>query len=364
MFYYLVYGICTLLGFSVDATNNDINNTTKKKYISKVGLFAIALVLFLLGALRYYVGVDYTTYLERYIPQVLMGVPDAVEPGYKWIILIGSYLGNYQWIYVLTQLIIVILVFYSIRHYSNSVGWSVFLLMFGTYMNFAFSAMRQTIAIGIFLFSLKYLFDKKPIKFLICIMIATLFHKSAIFFLPVIIFMYIPFNRLIFLEIIIVSAILKGSLQSILLSIFQKLGDYEGYITDFNGRTGTSGVLLLEILPITILIVYLMFSQKYDKLKNSRRLPVLMYLQSISTSILIFSNVLPQFERTLMMVSFSNIIMLPLLFPMIERKNVRIIVKAIFVVIYLIIFFQTIIVKSGSGSYPYRFIFAPNTFLY
>ncbi|UAK16378.1 EpsG family protein [Sporolactobacillus terrae] len=364
MFYYLVYGICTFLGFLVDAANKDVKNTGKTKYISEIGFFAISLVLFLLGALRYFVGVDYALYLDRYIPQVLMGIPDAVEPGFKWIILIGSFFGNFQWIYALTQLVIVLLVSYSIKHHSNSIGWSVFFLTFGTYINLAFSIMRQTIATGIFLFSLKYLFDKKPIKFLICIMIAALFHKSALFFLPVIIFMYIPFNRIVFLGIIVGSAILKGSLQSILLSIFEKMGEYEGYITDFNGRTGTSGVLLLEILPVTLLIIYLMFSKNYDKLKNSRRLPVLMYLQSISTSILIFSNVLPQFERTVMMVSFSNIIMLPLLFPMIERKNTRIIVKAIFVAIYLIVFFQTVIVKSGTGSYPFRFIFWPNTFLY
>ncbi len=61
----------------------------------------------------------------------------------------------------------------------------LFLYFFGTLglYNFMFTAVRQCLAMCICLFSYKYIMDKKIWKFVICVILAFYFHKSALLFL-------------------------------------------------------------------------------------------------------------------------------------------------------------------------------------
>ena len=46
------------------------------------------------------------------------------------------------------------------------------------------TALRQTVAMTFTLYSLTFVHDKKPVKFIVCVLCASLFHSSAIVFLP------------------------------------------------------------------------------------------------------------------------------------------------------------------------------------
>lgn len=64
--------------------------------------------------------------------------------------------------------------------------FAVFIYVFNTgFMLTQLSTMRQTLAIGIFLFAIDYINKKDPIRYGLCIGLASLFHGSALIILPV-----------------------------------------------------------------------------------------------------------------------------------------------------------------------------------
>ena len=53
------------------------------------------------------------------------------------------------------------------------------------------SAMRQTVAINLFLLAIPYIYNKDPVRYALCIGIAYFFHSSALILLPLFFLSYI-----------------------------------------------------------------------------------------------------------------------------------------------------------------------------
>lgn len=80
--------------------------------------------------------------------------------------------------------------------FAVGVGWfiyrnsakpvlSLMLLMTLEYFRFSLSGLRQAMAIAvIFMFSYSYMIERRPIRFVLSVLIAAMFHSSAILFLP------------------------------------------------------------------------------------------------------------------------------------------------------------------------------------
>ena len=73
-------------------------------------------------------------------------------------------------------------------------NYSVFFFLYGCfYYFFTLEVLRFYIALAILLFGIKLLLDNRLIQFLICILVATLFHKSFIVYL---IFLIVPYRKI------------------------------------------------------------------------------------------------------------------------------------------------------------------------
>lgn len=112
---------------------------------------------------------------------------------------------------------------------------------------------RQSVAISIIFYSYKFIEERKPIKFLICILLAMGFHTSAIFMLPLYFFNYIKrVNR----KILILIYILCFFGKEIILTIMQ-LGwipkKYIGYVLN-SFSVGIKTYYLFFLLGVLLLI--------------------------------------------------------------------------------------------------------------
>ena len=87
-----------------------------------------------------------------------------------------------QWFLLLTAAVIVTLtaIFISQNSEDPVISWIVFICL-GS-MSFAMNGMRQALAMSICLLSYRYAREKKPLRFLLVVLVAVLFHKSAIVF--------------------------------------------------------------------------------------------------------------------------------------------------------------------------------------
>jgi len=107
------------------------------------------------------------------------------ELGYVYLNVLLSYFtaNRYVFIFVLT-LIIYALYYINIKRYASDYRMAL-LLFLGLLFFFTFTYLRQMIGVGIAGFSLKYVYERKLWKFVICILLAALFHNSAIILFPI-----------------------------------------------------------------------------------------------------------------------------------------------------------------------------------
>lgn len=147
-------------------------------------------LIFLFLALRYNFGNDYEKYLNRFIEIGSLGRIDfweEFEPGWTLLNWLFQPLGFFAMTAVLALFNCVIYYRFLVKHVPVSYYWfAVFLYIFyPDFMLVHSSAMRQSIAITIFIFSLDYLYKKDAIRYFLCIGLASLFHFTALILIPV-----------------------------------------------------------------------------------------------------------------------------------------------------------------------------------
>ncbi len=134
------------------------------------------------------VGADTTSYI-RLFDDVKSGqleeADERMEVGYYWVSrFIADHLENVIWLFVITSLFTCVSIGRFI--YRNAKDPALVLLFFVTlgFFQFALSGVRQTLAISITLWLYPYIRERRLIPFLLGVFVASLFHKSALLFLP------------------------------------------------------------------------------------------------------------------------------------------------------------------------------------
>ena len=154
----------------------------KRKTLS---LFLSCFSLLLVAALRQFVGTDYAVYYYFKVPEVISN-PIRLELGFSLLTYFSVViLGSYQWLIAGMACITCFCYWSSIFRYSKNVPLSLLIFIsLGCYY-FMLNGMRQSVAIAVFFFSIRFIEEKKLKKFLLCILFAFSFHSSALLYIPV-----------------------------------------------------------------------------------------------------------------------------------------------------------------------------------
>lgn len=203
----------------------------------KLALKLSMIILFLFLGLRYNFGNDYASYYNAfYGNNVTVLVGSGIEYGYALLSSVFQPLGFFSLVFF-TSLIFIVSLYLTIRRYvSPKFYW---LMIFGIISNpdlifFGASAIRQTLALSIIFFSLPFLQKRKLILFAAFVLLASLFHKSALIFLIILPLLYVNLNStrniiLIALISIGIMTIFKGNFRQfvdiILVDNFSKYAD-------------------------------------------------------------------------------------------------------------------------------------------
>lgn len=195
------------------------------------------------------------------------------ELGYGYLNVLLSYItaNRYIFIFILT-LIIYVLYYINIKRYASDYRIAL-LLFFGLLFFFTFTYLRQMIGVGIAGLSLKYVYERKLWKFIACVLIATLFHNSAIILIPIYI---IPIQKLSVGSVVVVMIIcLLIGVSGVSSSLFEAYSSTSGleerttkYIED------TSGFRIAYLLE-AIFFLWLILSN-YGKVGTDKRQIVLL----------------------------------------------------------------------------------------
>ena len=280
---------------------NSIYASKNSSYISSSGLvvqrsfwrFEILFPLILFAVvfgMRYDVGVDHLGYLQGYLEKIHIGNKEPL------FFLLSEMGWRFNWHYVVYFSVIafiqIVFFFYAFKDERYLYPFLVFFLFTNGDWLFWMNGIRQAIAMCIWIFSIKYIEDKKFWKYFIWCVVATLFHNSAIFlivFYPILkngkdYFKSIP------LQLILIAAafILQGSFSVVLSRIEPILNIYinilggdlyssydsEGLMNSFRESTGTGLVYLFRILLNITIILY---SKKLKLFYDSKRFNIIYF---------------------------------------------------------------------------------------
>lgn len=247
-----------------------------KKYCKSNNLiyFFVPILLFtIVFGLRYGVGIDYLGYLELFN---MFGSQNEIylylryEPAFIFIIeTLYKLKLNYVFLFILFAFLQISILYFSFKDRKHILPYLPIVLMLSgaavmTFMN----AMRQAVSFCFFLFSIRYIIEKKLLYYLVCILLAFLFHRSAILLLPIyFLFSYkdeyfsnikIQIALLIIFYIIAPFVDIKYILEPF-LTILEKLG-YSQYIENrpdefFNTDRKFGIGYLLIIIQYLILVI-------------------------------------------------------------------------------------------------------------
>lgn len=167
----------------------------KYKLIENLYFITIGATIFLLAAFRDGIGYDFESYkiwYEMINHQSMTSDYLNIEKGY---FLLNKVCGSFFILIFVVAAIAVIIKLFYINKYSKDKLVSLILYFTGVFIMFDMGVIRQGISIAIALISIKYIVERRLIKFLFIIFIGSLFHISIIVFIPLYFIGYKDYSR-------------------------------------------------------------------------------------------------------------------------------------------------------------------------
>jgi hypothetical protein len=155
----------------------------KKSNERMILIFLVCIIIFFIGP-RYKTGLDWLSYLH-YFNSVLDTKVSDFEYGYRILnVTFRRLFDSYFILQFAVTCFFVIASYRFVKKYSSFPIISLYLLVVFFTFNVLMSIVRQSLAMGIILYSTKYIINRKPFKFLLTILIASMFHVSAVLTIP------------------------------------------------------------------------------------------------------------------------------------------------------------------------------------
>lgn len=232
----------------------------EKKAVNRQSFWMPLLTLSLFSGVRNYsVGTDSPGYTKvfRYPEPIKLDINSfsfKSEPGYdlyQSILLLLT--NNYFWLFFFSGLIITFSYLNFIKKYSVNYLFSIFLFItLGQYTLF-FNVLRQGIAISIVLIAAHYLIKKRPFKFLIYIILSSLFHVSALVLLPLYYLVYLKINVITKMVLAFFTSLIASNVVIIYLA--EDNAKYAGYTQKYEQASGTTTILFYVSLLIILYVI-------------------------------------------------------------------------------------------------------------
>jgi len=265
------------------------------------------------------VGIDTYAYERRFNTYRFMTLEEifnnSQEIGFSLLIRVVDFFTDEYHLFVLICAIITIVpIIISISKCSVNPFLSVFLFITFDYYTFMFSGMRQGIAYALCIFSYIFIRDRKFIKYLVVVLLAAQFHKSAYFFLPAYFITQVKIDK---------KAIISMAVMFVLVYVFK--GRMFNYVVEMMydsyeiTNTNPFGILVL-ILTMTILGI--MF--KENALRKDKTFNCCLMLLCVGAVLLPFISIGTNAKRMVEYYCIFQIFVIPGILNGIENENLRV----------------------------------------
>ena len=343
----------------ITAICSEISVKNKNKIVRRFSIILVIGIPSILYAFRYGIGTDYFRYVLAFQRLQVIGFDSRYEWGYVLInLIVGKLNGNVQVVFLLTSIIMMTFIYCAVRYYAKtlSVGIAMFSYMM-MYYQMSYNAVRQSVAMAICLYSIKYIHDRKLLKFSFLVLLASGFHTTALLLFPFYFFYKILGEknkkgvRFLFYMIMSIGVLNIGNILRPMFNRIPSLNYYSSYLD--SSTSDFSIGLFSRFIPFLLMGLYL-----YDHTwKRDEKFILIISLYSIGLILKLTGLVGAQYINR---VSLSFEVTLVLLIAYcVKSFNVRReYFASIILLFYVVINWWYIYIYSGShGTVPYKSIF-------
>lgn len=184
------------------------------------------------------------------------------ENGYLWLNWILSHMGaNFNVLLCVHAAVVCTSLFFFIRKYSADPVFSIyFFLCIGGLTDHTY-ILRQSFAFAILLFAVPFIVERKPLRFLLLVILAASFHRTALSFILIYLLSYVKLNRktaFIGIGTALSMIILVPLLYStVILKLMQAFGKSGYKIAQFDFRE--------MLIIITAMLFFVIFITDFSK---------------------------------------------------------------------------------------------------
>lgn len=353
--------------FSALANIKDYKKTENSKFKINIKLFfwyLSELILIIVAAIRYDVGQDYMYTYVPFFNGVLWGnINENIEVGFLLLNkIVQVFTHDYAGIFIICSVIFFHYIYKAIREQSPMPTLSIFLLVGTTYYFIFLNAMRQMVAVAIFLYAIKFIQERKLIKYLIYMLIASTIHASSLI-LILLYFLYgIKLRPIKVLSILAIFMAIKPIITKVILKVIEAT-KYNYYIdSKFNTQDVGYIVLAINIVVLIFSMIYLKKRNKSEKgegkdLEKQKKYLFYCLLQLISTIIAWYDGAVPLLNRIRWGTGISVIILIPYIIKQEKNAKLRLLYTFIIILAYTLYTLYTIGINNANSVLPYMTIF-------
>ncbi len=235
-----------------------------------VGSFVAIMLYTLVMGVRYGVGMDYFGYLNPYKEAILYGesAVEDWEPAFRYLILGLAKSGlHFSFFFASVAFLQMFFVFKAFRKNKEILPYLV-LAFFAVSLLSWQNILRQMVAMPIFIYAIQFITNKDWKRYFLSILLAFLFHKSAIILVliyPIFAFDWhkMKFSLLLQNGLVLASVAAGSFIERIMSAVFARLDTllilmkYDGYADYENMSDATRGMGYLLKLIIVLIVVNL-----------------------------------------------------------------------------------------------------------
>ena len=329
-------------------------------------------ILLMVTVFRWDIGNDYANYAKR-VAEIARSVSmhggiintynyedGNLEISYIFLSwLFASFPGGYLWVIGTLGVISIVFIFLALKRVEGYY-WGFFALFITEYIFLSWDLVRQGAAIAIILYSLDFIKQGNFWKYALCVVVAALFHTSAIIMLPFFLLRWVKLHNFIMIGAILVMTVLMwtGYLTGI-------MGEVTAYFAFFEHYAGYADSLVtLTVAESTMyklrLVLYAMFWSGIILLLPKDEMLYKLFI-TIGGCIFLFAMNSMSITRIAWYFLIAVLVALPIAMRSFKIRDVKTIAMSAVMAAMVFLFSYDVIRDSNThGCSPYDSIFSTN----
>lgn len=342
-----------------------IAQNSKHKIISNLFLFLLILILSSLAGLRdISVGIDTWAYI-RAINSASNSYSGELfftyfEFGFGVLIkILIAILREPHYVILFISLITNTLIIKTLWRYRQNYSFSFSVFLYYTLYYFeTFNILRQYLALSIIFWGIKFLYEKKYIKFVIVTLVASSMHGSAIIaitFLPI---HFLVEKKMMLKHKILILFSIIGFLffSNYIMDLIGLSSTIEKYQTFYiQGGAGKSQNFGLFFILRLLVIIFSFYVLKKNGFKNYKFSKFIILVNLLGTTATMSGYIIPYAGRVGTYAAFFEIILWSQL-TQIKSKELKFLLKVFFITLSLYLLYSSL-KGSTQGHMPYKVFF-------